>query len=144
MSSVTRMMAREILIMSKKVKTMDSELDIIKKVEKIKRLSEHLILRNPNLFSGITLGMTEALKAVVINNSCILDVKPVKGRPENTLALQLGKKFAVYYPMLAGKPAGVNADHDFVLTLGEIFRILELNAKPQHFAKKVVGQKGVL
>jgi hypothetical protein len=52
--------------------------------------------------------------------------------------LKLAKIFATHYPFLTGQDPGVNADHDFVTTLNEIFDALNFKARAQNYAKMAV------
>lgn len=118
---------------------------IIKTVEKIKKLSKSLVdddnnnphktkIYNSTLSFEMLLALHKVARAPIYTKSRM----PTRGRTANSGAMNLAHTFAHHYIALTGRQPGVNADHDFVMTLGELFEALGFKARPQHYAKQAV------
>jgi len=119
--------------------------NIIKTVEKIQKLSRSLvdndsknsrknIIYNSTLSFEMLLALHKVARAPIYTKSSM----SVRGRTANSGAMNLAHTFAHHYIALTGRQPGVNADHDFVMTLGELFEALGFKARPQHYAKQAV------
>jgi hypothetical protein len=126
---------------------------MINKVKKLQGLAKKLMRYEENIGSRPELTPKKQMSITMLHNSGLSsdmvraiaiaadaeiydkDAIPQKGRICNTTALWLAECFLEYYPLLAGREAGVHAEHDYVVTLGELFCKLKFPAKPQHYAK---------
>jgi hypothetical protein len=68
--------------------------------------------------------------------------QPSPGAKTNKQALAVARKFFDYYFWLTGKRAGINRDHDFVMTLGGLFAALGIQADAQHYARLAKEEAG--
>lgn len=118
---------------------------VVETVRKIQKLARGLVeSKTGNLAdapihgNGLSLEMVQALLGAAYSDIFADRAKPARGRSANRGALRLAEAFATHYPWLTGREPGVNAEHDFVKTLGVLFDALGFKAKPQYYAKLAV------
>lgn len=137
--------ARELAMIWAVSQRIEADKQVIAKTVKIKKLATELLEPcNPLAAAGVSADMVRALIGVATAEVYSERGTPKPGRKENVAALQVAAKFREFYPMLAGRRVGSNADHDFVRTLEDIFEILGFKVNPQHYAKRVTKIDTVL
>ena len=140
-SAITPMIARELAMIWEKTLELHSDKLALGKIKKIKALAQSLTGHQfDNLAnSGVSIEMINTIRSVADAPMFSEWAIPKKGRSKNKSAQRLANAFVCHFPVLTGKEIGVNADHDFVMTLGEIYKALGFRVKsPQHYAKQAV------
>ena len=102
----------------------------IAKVARIKKLTSALFERGSVGQAGLSGEMLLALYSVATANIYSEYPLPKRGAKENLAALHLAEVFRSFYPKLTNKRIGSNVDHDFVQTLGDIYRKLGFEEIP--------------
>jgi len=132
--------ARELAMIWEAGQRRDVDKRVIAKVVRIKNLTAELLAPCDSLAAaGVSGDMMSAVFGVDRAAVYAERSKPQRGRRENAAALQVAERFKEYYPIITGRKIGSNADHDFVMSLGEIFEILGFKVNPQHYAKRVAA-----